>query len=332
MKKKTGFLHKHLIAGVVLLVLLVPSACRSEQPATPPTLAATVPQVMATPTPMPSKTLAPSQAPTDAPTITRTLEPSPTATIIPSPTISLTPLATLAPTQAYNRLVGLIFDNGGCKLPCWWGITPGKSSWGEAYNYLHTFAISIDVRKPVQSSATRLLHTGLEATIYYHLPGVPEPSYFEVWTASGIVDTVSVYEASTVRYQLAQLLTNYGKPAEVYINTFPSSSTNTVPMLLILHYPEQGILAFYNTDARIVNGTVTVCQLENNPMLRLWAPAGEEKDRLEKQDLFALVGNWKSSKPLLPLNEASSLSIDDFYKLFKSPGNGCIKSPAELWK
>src|SRR6185436_4057409 len=58
--------------------------------------------------------------PTMTPTLT--LNPTNTSTIVP----------TLPAEGAWTKLLELLANNGGCRLPCLWGITPGKSTYKEA--------------------------------------------------------------------------------------------------------------------------------------------------------------------------------------------------------
>ena len=43
------------------------------------------------------------------------------------PLITRTPLATLSPIFREQEIEKLYFHNGGCKLPCFWGIVPGRT-------------------------------------------------------------------------------------------------------------------------------------------------------------------------------------------------------------
>lgn len=38
------------------------------------------------------------------------------------------------------KISSLIEDNGGCDLPCWWGIEPGVSHWSEEKDWLNQIA------------------------------------------------------------------------------------------------------------------------------------------------------------------------------------------------
>jgi hypothetical protein len=37
----------------------------------------------------------------------------------------------------------LITTNGGCQLPCWWGIMPGETTWAEAKAFARPFALFV---------------------------------------------------------------------------------------------------------------------------------------------------------------------------------------------
>jgi hypothetical protein len=72
----------------------------------------------------PSPTPIPLSTPLKIQTAAFTSSPQPTG----SPTIMWTPIATYSPTQALEKLLEFFSNNGGCELPCLWGITPGKTN------------------------------------------------------------------------------------------------------------------------------------------------------------------------------------------------------------
>ncbi|HSG43771.1 MAG TPA: hypothetical protein VLA72_11500 [Anaerolineales bacterium] len=65
-----------------------------------------------------------------------------TATQTPYPTITLTPtiiwisLSTLPVQEAQAGVKELLETNGGCELPCWWGIAPNYIPWFEVVHFL----------------------------------------------------------------------------------------------------------------------------------------------------------------------------------------------------
>ena len=82
----------------------------------------------------PAETPTPTLAPTLTPTVTNTLLPTKT----PSPTVaqSWTPPPKLSQEEANELLLELYETNGGCEMPCWWGIVPGETPWETALELL----------------------------------------------------------------------------------------------------------------------------------------------------------------------------------------------------
>ncbi len=82
-----------------------------------------------------TETMLPTSTLTPAPT--RTAKALSTATIVPTlPTSTPTVIPTLLAEDARQRLLDLLANNGECRLPCLWGITPGKSIYLEARSIL----------------------------------------------------------------------------------------------------------------------------------------------------------------------------------------------------
>jgi hypothetical protein len=89
---------------------------------------------------------------TETPLPTNTSSPTPTLTITPTPRtpyptstpyVTLIPLPTVVNKEAY--LHELMQTNGGCQLPCFWGIIPGETSYLVADQFLTSFATKKDV-------------------------------------------------------------------------------------------------------------------------------------------------------------------------------------------
>src|SRR5215216_5270875 len=79
--------------------------------------------------------------------------PAPTASLTKTATITLEPLVTLefsqTPLPTLNSknssltVQALMENNGECRLPCWWGVIPGKTSWHSAEEFLSSITTSI---------------------------------------------------------------------------------------------------------------------------------------------------------------------------------------------
>jgi len=304
---------------LVLLVALV--GCGAPvAPTTPPTH---------TPPP-PTETRSPIVVPSPTPSP----EP-PTETPAPSP--SPTPAPTMTADEEYALVSQMLQDNGGCRLPCWWGFTPGETPWETS----RTFFASLG-KETVTWSSDDAQHFA----VYFHIPDrnhVHSQGYHE---KNGTLDRIGVHAALPTdedghylygdpqfaedwqAYMLTQILKSYQAPSQAFLGT---GSAPWSPFDLLLFYPEEGFLVQYSGVAEEREGkTWLVCPHLAEITLQLWPPG-----RITKLgDVPGVVSAHADDPTWGPysLEEATGLSIDEFYEIFVQPGNqACLETPADLW-
>ena len=91
-----------------------------------------------------------SATPSPQPTATRTAIPATATPTMPKKIVTVTLRTTFTPSKTWTptlsseqqmtQVSDLLTNNGGCKLPCWWGIMPGETSWANAENILAPLA------------------------------------------------------------------------------------------------------------------------------------------------------------------------------------------------
>lgn len=271
-------------------------------------------------------------------------------TSIPVPTSTSTPLlitpnivATFPFEQASQKLLDLLANNGNCRLPCLWGITPSKS----------TFQESQAILTPLSSLS--------DFTDLFPSPGDISPSYIEgslviynrvvfLYPETGIVAKISfnteahrlleqggyedVFDSAffgekVAAYSLPHVLSEQGIPSSVRIATYSSPLTRggTGGFDLVLLYPEEGILVNYTTQMHLIGTIVRGCPANAHVEMELY-PSGQSTsffERLNETDWSVKLNYYK------PLQEVTSISPEDFYKIFSQSTNDCIETPAELW-
>lgn len=197
-----------------------------------------------------------------------TVTPSPTPTItvatntpIPpaaaSPVTTMVPVPTLTIVEEKEIVQALMATNGGCQLPCWWGIEFGESldSVGQKF---------IDIGLPgwnVRSSDfgdDRLM--GTLVTGYYDLSSsilyvdISQKFYTVDDAVQLIIVSVSrpsyqIGEPEFVRdwqqYSLSSMLQEYGKPTEIFLILQTIADPSPPIYSMILSYPERGIFSSY---------------------------------------------------------------------------------------
>ena len=314
MKSKIG----NLFVGILILFM---ASCRPlTQPLDTPT--ASIVSLKST---LVRKTVTPS------PTITLTPSPSttatPTATQVPSPEPTWTPLPTLLTSEAAALVQDLLKNNGDCRLPCWWGIIPGETSWLEARQFLATFATRIG-----QGDSGIIMEEGIsyQVTNYsvaFDIEGGLRGGGALFSIRNGIISFIDITPSSTVQsFQLHQLLSDYGKPDKVFIETYQNTPGLGLPFQLVLFYPGQRIQAFYEYTAQKAGDVLIGCPQPVGPILSVWGPYKALTDK----DL--ITSGPDNPQPFKLLEEVTDMSIDAFYQAFQNPESKiCIETPADLW-
>lgn len=279
---------------------------------------------------IPTENLFPSDTPTPNPTKTVTQTSYPTSTLtettVPTQTATRTPNPTLKPEEAESLAVELLTTNTGCELPCWWGITPGETSWEEAEILLEQFDSEIYIP---YSPEERKEFFFAQVTI-----PLPDEVYGSTmvhtyYVSNGIIEAIEVKPGKIDCHNLSTFLQTYGPPAAVRIDTYSTEyPAGVLPFLVTLFYPDRGILAVRGPEkASFLNNMVLGCQMDN-PFVTysLWDP-NLEMSLQEVAKYFE-----KSFHSSLSLEEATNMDVEAFYKLYTSPGNAtCIETPKNLW-
>jgi hypothetical protein len=247
-------------------------------------------------------------------TVMTTSYPSPS---LPALTPTWTPLPTLPPEKAQELISELMETNNGCRLPCWWGITPGETSWQEAHHFFAPFASEIHKGKTKEQGYG----------VLYGLEGNPLGGGAGFWTdEKGVIQKILVGPASTKRrFELDSLLQDYGKPSDVYIVTYSNAPFNYIPFSLAVGYRQQRILAVFELEAQPEGDYIVACPQTTAPKLILWS----NKEDLTKKRVQEELGNNQNVRNL---ERVSDLSIEEFYQIFKNRENKtCIETPVEIW-
>jgi hypothetical protein len=141
-------------------------------------------------------------------TETASVTPITTATAVPP---TLTPAPTLTTRQAQEMVLDLLKNNAGCELPCYWGITPGETTWQDALIYLASFSERFEGGNydVTASDGNELSYLAFE--IRNTIPEYDEPVLSDYIEKNGIIDSISVPGIGTeLRYQVHQVLNRYG--------------------------------------------------------------------------------------------------------------------------
>ena len=321
MNHRTAITRYRCWVALALLTLTV--ACQAKDT---PTVIPTDTSVFASPTPISSIQPTPNSSATSSPRPTSTVTPPPTVT--PTPTITWTPLPTLSSEKALTLVEDLLKRNAGCRLPCWWGFTPGETSWETARHFLSLFSTSLRQGESREVTENGVTYLSTNYTANYKVAGEPFDGGTVYSLRNGFIDGIWVTPArGTDRsYQLHELLANYGEPTEVLLETSINVPVSPLPFRVVLFYPQQGILAYdeYKVTKKVGN-QLWGCPEPIGPQLWLWSP--------ERSLTITDIQPIGSDAPQLRrLEDATGMDIKSFYETFNVPNiSNCLITPVEFW-
>jgi hypothetical protein len=305
----------------------------------PPAQAAPVTSLPTTPTPTvpPGAAVPPTRVnftatPIDTPTPSVTPSITPTSTLTPPLTFTKTPVWTAVPTllpdQVLKAIRGYLSDNGGCELPCWWGITPGETTWEEARSKLSLLGLySVTSRK----NQVGLIEYEFKVPLSFDSLGYISPT---LTIREGIVTSIGLnsrWVSRRLNYSLAGFLKKLGKPKEIWLSIFPESMDQP-HYDISLFYSDKGVMVYAIGKARVQDNRFTICPQrlrigEYPPALLLWKPS-ETIDFLNiDTDLLGNDDIWYPSSYQVPdgyqlLEELTDgFDEEDFYQTYLDPAS-----------
>lgn len=275
------------------------------------------------------------------------------ATIVSSTSLFTPTVVPTLPTEnARERLLELLATNGDCRLPCLWGITPAKSTNQEAQLILYPLgSISepelIEFRKGLGTISPSYIEGDLSLNTWvaylYGDDGFVSHIGFRVLeekitkdSSGNWVSKMPIYGSSTFikrvqYYSLSHLLSEQGIPSSVMIASSGSSinRSGSINFDIVVLYPNQGIWARYTTSINEdqVGSIIISCPINSHIEMNLYPPGNPDSfyTLLEKTDWSITKNSYK------PLEEATSMSVEEFYQTFQNLTDKCIETPAKLW-
>jgi hypothetical protein len=335
----SGMTSTHLMKAIIVVSLIFyfflgscskieinPSSVQKTDSTTSSAIIST-PELPATRIPIKSPTslIIPTSTSTHIPT------PSDTATMIPTYTWG----PTFSPVEEEKYWIELINTNRGCELPCWWGITPGKSPESDLLVLSKPGGLEKWYPWPTSGALERseyALHVNP-----YNLLNLS----LTIYTQNGIVQYLAIladnvrefpnFSKAMQRYSLSNVFLQYGKPSRILLFVMSPKEVGAPPIYdFWVFYDDKGILILYEY-AKWTNIDKSIHICPGYPDIRyigFYLISAESKTPLD-----SLVDGGLSSQALeMTLEKTTNLSLDDFYSVVIDPNRqACFDTPKDLW-
>ncbi len=265
----------------------------------------------------PQPTLLPTVMPEATRTATNTLTPSITSST-PFPT--WTPLPILSDSQAEAMLLEWLQGSPDCQLPCWAGITPGVTTWQEAKQTLGAVlnfeAVHENARCDFGLCNLIEWQSRTDIDVFGYIASESNDIIYGI--------TIHGYPPSPLM-RLDRILDQYGLPDKAFL----SVAAHDHPFFdLVLAYPNHQFIINYAWKAIISHDNVVSCIQEGSVFLIIEPVYEEWTDSFIENKVFGS----EHMDFFLPLDEATDMTINEFYDEFKSiDGTECITTPRQAW-
>ncbi len=221
---------------------------------------------------------------------------------VPQPTL------TVDEKQALVRK--MLQDNGGCELPCWWGIVPGQTDWQILRNRFTTYGGT-----------------------FFNVPSTPPVDYdiFHSFTQqNGIVKSIQVtgearggdrFAKDWQRYSLDQVLTRYGVPSQVWLFLNPAVEPGSGPNYgLTVAYDQPEVSIYFEGPASIKGAKTHICPLFKQVRLMMLQLGPITQSTSGAPSIFPEGNPFVQS-----LEEATGMSLETFHETFmNSNSRACL--------
>jgi hypothetical protein len=202
-------------------------------------------------------------------------------------------------------------------------MTPGKTTWDEAESAFENIASEI---------ISQVINGEIAGAIYFYNP--PDDiswSYISVnfTTRDQIIQSIFIHGLKIApAYLLPNLLAEYGAPGEIWVHTYGVYPDDRPNSNVILSYPDEGILAHYTKHGEFVESDIKIC-IETAPAIGVWYPS-KTMSFVQIQEMLGYDVSEELS--YLPIAEATSMSVDEFYAEFRDEQDEvCFNTPKSLW-
>jgi hypothetical protein len=250
-------------------------------------------------------------------------------------TPSFTP--TISPIALEAILAELISKNKGCRLPCWWGIEPGISSWGETEAFFRSIGEKPEARPKPDGT---ILHSVIMTNLFDNNLSMQ----IKVKESNGISEVIDVgsdgfYDPQSFRtlwaaYSLDRVLKLYGPPSRVWVQTYndqvqPPGDPSRDYGLWVFYDQEGFILLYQGKYGHQFSLCPTFSDTGNlGPYIYIILTSREPNIPLE--ELVGEQGGILSS--LFPIQQAAQITEEEFYKILtKDEAPICFKTNPKIW-
>lgn len=266
------------------------------------------------------------------------IEPTTTPIAFETDTKTSLPVNTLAAPEREKFVRDTISSNSNCKLPCWWDITPGETTWEEAEEFLQHLGVRVGAVPGYSLNAV------LHGTGGFDFEGISIKNGFSFEETNGIIDAILInsdgynnleeFQTLWGNYSPKKILETYGVPDRIWLNV-TEVYASARGYHLWFFYDEMGFMIRYPGD--VVDASVLhICPvIEGMRAIDLSLQAPDSPLPLERFDAILedirLQTETGKTRGLHSIQDATGLDEKQFYDAFMQEDPACFDTPQDIW-
>lgn len=245
-----------------------------------------------------------------------------------------TPSSTFPPTiqqsEITSRLIHLYTGNTSCQLPCWWNITPGRTSWEQAKQLLDQ--IGIFETHNSTSDHTVIYFTARLPQQFDPISGPLPEGYNLGEVQAGFLIINNIVMATSINsrwinedysFLLSNLMDSFGEPDEIWLQVLPQSSKLPVRYSLKIIYAQKGMILLRGIG-EITGDSISICPQNViaydglPPWLLLWSP--DQNVSFKKNAEILKAFDQYYDELYVNLEDATvNLTTEIFFETYRNP-------------
>ena len=304
---------------VILFLFLISCSSNQAVSSTP------IQEILPASNPSPTEATVPS---------TQTLTPTSTSVPIVSSAPTWTPFPTLSLTDGMRILPILIIGNLDCLLPCWGGVTPGKTNWQEAKQLLQPLSGFASIKVVENINCDFGPCNGIGWSLF---PDTLAEGRFYTKSPGDMIHLINIdmrnEGSNKTNYgkniKMRDVFEFYGFPALLLFSADLNSSKDRF-LEITLVYPKRQFIITYWKKATLAGDKAVSC----GQYYRVRVIILDNQDQLMSLDAISQAVETKD----LNLNiqhksarEALGMTNGAFYAIYSEKTEPCISTPINIW-
>lgn len=264
-----------------------------------------------------------------------------TVTSTPTKISTITPLPPIDAEELEGYIIDLMETNGSCRLPCWWGMTPGETSMENVHQFLEHLDVKIyeSVYKDIYTVYSPDLRIEKFSDFYYWNNFIETNEQLDSIVAVGEEYPPSEYFKSFWRaYLPVEIFKTYGEPTRIFLSAPGMSgigNTGNTGYEMWIVYDHLGFMIRYDGVVRDLP-VYEICptfQKGSGQISRvdIYMQSPSNSNPLELTDSI-LKSEDMLDGSVKTIQEATGLTNKEFYDLLTHDEDlPCFTTPHDIW-